>query len=389
MKINVYGLGEHGINRVKSPIHVKDGELLSAQNATIRPIQAQLSLTKRDGMAKINSSAAAGAIIAIKNIPLTSVPGSSWTSSSTGLTINMRAVAWSPALGMFVAVGPNAASGNAIRSTDGITWTAMTIASGREQRDIIWDATNARFVAAGDDNGSGQGSISYSTDGINWTTPTSFVFGGQIRLITYSSDLNQYVTANATNTDSVVYYGTDATNWTASNTLPLIFTLVNFSDLTWGSAANTYVLIYGDVGGSSQCATSSDGITWTGQTTGNSSAWRAVYWSSTHSLFVAVASSIFTGTSQVMTSPDGVTWTAQTAANANEWYDVTGTSTGRLIAVARTNGSGNQVMISDDAGVTWTAVAAAANRTWQGVAYSPELNMFVAVAGNGDPMYSV
>ena len=70
-KINVYGLGQYGINRVKSPVHVKDGELLSAQNAQVKPVQGQLALSKRDGMAKINSSAAAGTLSAIVNLPFT------------------------------------------------------------------------------------------------------------------------------------------------------------------------------------------------------------------------------------------------------------------------------------------------------------------------------
>jgi hypothetical protein len=74
-KLDVYSLGQVGVNRTRSPIQVKDGELLQSQNATVRPVRAQLALTKRDGMAKINSSQAPGSILSITNLPFVD-PGS-------------------------------------------------------------------------------------------------------------------------------------------------------------------------------------------------------------------------------------------------------------------------------------------------------------------------
>ncbi len=69
-KLNVYNLGQEGINRVKAPVQVKDGELIQSQNATVKPILAQLALSKRDGMAKANLQEAAGTILAIANLPV-------------------------------------------------------------------------------------------------------------------------------------------------------------------------------------------------------------------------------------------------------------------------------------------------------------------------------
>lgn len=68
-ELTVYTLGQYGIDIVNSPLHVKDGSLHSCQNAQISPNDAELAIKKRDGMAKINSIAAAGSLVAIINLP--------------------------------------------------------------------------------------------------------------------------------------------------------------------------------------------------------------------------------------------------------------------------------------------------------------------------------
>jgi hypothetical protein len=69
-KANVYTLGEYGVNRVKSPIHLIDGELLTAQNADVPFEKGNRGLRKRPGMAKHNEVAAAGPILSMINIPI-------------------------------------------------------------------------------------------------------------------------------------------------------------------------------------------------------------------------------------------------------------------------------------------------------------------------------
>ena len=69
-KQNTYTLGEYGVNRVKSPIHLVDGELLTAQNADVPFEKGNRGLAKRRGMAKLNEVAAAGPILSMTNIPI-------------------------------------------------------------------------------------------------------------------------------------------------------------------------------------------------------------------------------------------------------------------------------------------------------------------------------
>lgn len=69
MKIlKAYNIGSLGIDIVNSPIHVADTSLLSCQNGQTSTDDAELAIKKRDGMAKVNSVAAAGTLKAIINI---------------------------------------------------------------------------------------------------------------------------------------------------------------------------------------------------------------------------------------------------------------------------------------------------------------------------------
>lgn len=384
-KLDVYNLGELGINRVLSPVQIRDGELLVCQNAVATPIGGQLALQKRPGMNKLNATTAAGTLLSIINIPFANPTGfgNNWQSvPATGLNLALKSIAWSPTLGMFVAVGDTDVSGNAMRSTDGLNWTAMSIATTASWRNVIWADGPGLFVAAGR-TAAGASTVAYSSDGINWTSATGLVAATERYRIAYAPSLNRYVVIPSGTSAGVGQYTSDlAGSWTLTNA----FTAGNFGDLEWSESLGLFVAT--DPSGTAdpqQVMTSADGITWTRRTTNNNRQWTAVRWSDVDAKFIAIAQ---TG-SGVMTSPDGVVWTAvNSAANANTWQGITETPAGRLVAVADTAFVGNQVMYSDDGGATWTATAAAASRAWTDVVYSPELEIFVAVASDGDPMYS-
>ncbi|MBV5337149.1 MAG: hypothetical protein J0653_04040, partial [Deltaproteobacteria bacterium] len=120
--------------------------------------------------------------------------------------------------------------------------------------------------------------------------------------------------------------------------------------------------------------TSTDGITWTSQTTTGSNQWQSVTYG--NGKYVAVAQA---GTNQAMTSPDGITWTNQTSP-VGPWSSVT-YGNGLYVAVGGFfNGSPvpKKVMTSAD-GVTWTARSSVDDGSWwRSVVYGND--MFVAVA---------
>src|SRR5690606_8807719 len=83
----------------------------------------------------------------------------------------------------------------------------------------------------------------------------------------------------------------------------------------------------------------------------------------------------------VATSPDGETWTQHTAAQSNTWSGVC-YGMGMFVAVSA-NGT-DRVMTSVD-GEIWTSQATPIPASvWRSVAFSPEHQRFVAVAGSGD-----
>lgn len=72
-KLSVFNLGEKGVNVVRSPIHLTDGELTQAQNAQFDQTGQEGGIRKRDGMAKVNAAAlgAGASISGIMPVPLT------------------------------------------------------------------------------------------------------------------------------------------------------------------------------------------------------------------------------------------------------------------------------------------------------------------------------
>lgn len=70
-KLDIYNLGEIGVDLVDSPVHKKDGALMVAQNAAHMQKEAEGGLAKRRGMTLLNAVAAAGSLSAIFTVHLT------------------------------------------------------------------------------------------------------------------------------------------------------------------------------------------------------------------------------------------------------------------------------------------------------------------------------
>lgn len=315
-KIAVYTLGQHGINRVKSPVHVLDGELLNATNATVRPVQGQLAIAKRDGMAVINGSeAAAGSLVNIINIPIgpvcNVVPNRSW-----------KAGAWSPSLRKFAVVGSTGTGDRVITSEDGKTWTLGASSSNSFFRDICWSPSLGLFAAVADSSQV----VMTSPDGVVWTTRTA-----------------------ATNSE---WWG-----------------------ICWSPDLSLFVAV-----GTGVTMTSTNGINWTSRTPASAARfWRKVVWADSLGLFVKVAATSPV-TSNVGTSPDGINWTLRDPGFTSIWHDIAWSPTlERLVAVGQPHvgASTVYVMYSDD-GINWTDTDYPINFVGNAVAWSPELGIYFA-----------
>jgi uncharacterized repeat protein (TIGR01451 family) len=85
-----------------------------------------------------------------------------------------------------------------------------------------------------------------------------------------------------------------------------------------------------------------------------------------------------------MTSSDAITWTARTTPEANQWLGVAWSPQLNLFVATASSGT-HRVMTSPD-GITWTAQAAATNNAWNDVKWSPTLQTFVSVSSDGFAM---
>jgi hypothetical protein len=153
--------------------------------------------------------------------------------------------------------------------------------------------------------------------------------------------------------------------------------------VAWSAQRARWVAVSSD-GAGDRIMHSSDGITWALQSAAaevSSSTWRSIAWSPELLLFVAIADS---GGSQIMTSPDGLEWTTRLQPASDGWVSVVWAGElGRFVA-ARNTGHPDMVMTSED-GFEWTlrTVPPEADLTWNSVAWSPDIQLLVAVGDDG------
>lgn len=102
-------------------------------------------------------------------------------------------------------------------------------------------------------------------------------------------------------------------------------------------------------------------------------------------LIIALSSDAGVTDNKIMTSKDGTTWTMQTTPDTgDQWYG--GAARPRsagdaLIVIVGDGANLNSVATSPD-GINWTGRSTPDSRDWQDVAYSPTLDLFVAVSND-------
>ena len=147
----------------------------------------------------------------------------------------------------------------------------------------------------------------------------------------------------------------------------------------WVAVSNT-----GTVGWANQRAITSqtaDSNDWT-QRALVDGAWSSVTWSPVLGLFAATRQG--NNTAQIATSPDGITWTVRTTPAQTVTLQDIVAGKDKFVAVGATasDASLNLGFWSSD-GITWNNISAGNNSQWRAIAYSPELDTYVAVAQTG------
>ncbi len=268
---------------------------------------------------------------------ITSTDGYNYTSKSTlnkSLTdYTWNAIAWSPTLNIYCAVGDTTGTNgfNTIMiSSNGINWERVDVTfTIRDWECIIWSPELSKFVAGG------VNAMMISSDGINWT----------------------YITSGISNR--------------------------TWSSIAWSSSLNLLCAV-ANTSGTTSIATSPDGITWTLRTTPISDRFTSIDWSPELSLFCAKG-----GLRSVFTSPDGINWTKHILYNINDGFD-------RIKWVSEVSkfygtSMSNQLIYTSSDGINWDQTNILSSNSYDAINsidWSPTLGKIYAVGNNKIPGFS-
>jgi len=269
----------------------------------------------------------------------TSSNGVGWLLGSTAIS-NGQAIVY----GDKFVVGRS--SGFVSYSTDGITWSstaASQIGPNYDIKDIAYNATPTnKYVAVGE-----QGGLASSTDGITWTTRTSGFGSSLINAVAAGTTTEKYVACGtyANGAAPIAKSSTDGVTWT--------------NRTVTSTTCNGISVVFGDkwvlTGQSGNLFTSTDAITWTSRTSG-----------STTSLAVTYANALYwtiDALGVLRSSTDAITWTERATGQGN--YDP-GASSGYYDVIYFDNKyyrtSQAEALASSTDGITWTTPTGASLR---------------------------
>lgn len=312
-------------------------------------------------------------------------------------------IEWSSERSLFVAIGA-CTTGTEPRkrvmtSPDGITWTPRTTPTGGgifAWRGLAWSPALGLFVAV---YGGGAGRVMTSPDGITWTegTPASTDLWNEVA---WSPELNLFVAVGRTAiSGSAVMTSPDGFAWTLRTAAADVY----WHAVEWSPELMQFVAIGGSTG-PPKLMTSPDGITWTLATLPSferfefiSGGAKSLAWSPTIGMWAALATlSSFPNVITMLTSSDGVTWTLQSIPSsgdtAEEWGSliwVHNAQYGFFMAVRYSQlATSNRILISQN-GVDWQLSlltdSASVFPTFAG--FSPELRRLVLFNDEGDSTF--
>ena len=301
---------------------------------------------------------------------------SSWASTTCPSQPSISRMAWSPEVGLFVAVGGSAATTSIFTSPDGVTWTARNNpASGSNVlTGVAWCPELGLFVVQ-----SNYSTPLSSPDGITWTARTGSSSGTWISMA-YSPQL-KLIISWGTAWSAGVLTSSDGITWTRNTGIAAFNGGPGQGSSTWAPELGLFCTIIGN-GVNSTVMTSPDGVTWSSYNL--PSAMNLGYgspgplcWSPDLKTFIAGA-----GTLQVATSKDGANWTVSPCPTSIGSLDVIhwAAELGLFVVI----GAGTNAIYTSPDGINWTTTSGVlpATGNWNACTYSPELGIIAAINKN-------
>ncbi len=280
-----------------------------------------------------------------------SLDGISWSSQTSvdPVDITLNGITYSPALGLFVAVGNDINTGepSVQTSTGNGTWTKHLTPAAMDQgpQAVAWSQALGLFVCSGGNTGTPTSNLMTSPDGVTWTlrTNSSTAIPGHLL---WANSIGKFI---GLDTFGDITSSFNGTSWTPGN----IGTQV--TDFAWAEQLGLAVVV-----NNANSYTATNGVTYTTHTGVVSGvAFAKIVWCPALTLFVAV-----TGlpVPHAYTSPNGITFTDRgpiTGLTDNPLVLAWSESIGKVV-VAATDGS---AAYSSD-GITWTSATVNPSSLW-------------------------
>ena len=335
---------------------------------------------------------------------LTSPNGVDWTQQNIPVpNQEWHSIIWAPELHSFVAVALRFSPDLAMTSVDGVNWQVHDTPAGTSRwRSVTWSADAEMLLAVSYDAAADHVMVSQD-GGESWT---SFSAGTSTQLwsqVAWSPELGIFVAASSSTDGAQVMTSSDGQNWVVRTT-PTSTSTLDWFTLLWAPELHLFLALSLTSGGEHRCMYSSDGVDWQLMEVPASMQQlqlRHAAWSRELGRFVAVAGSL-TYPSMTMDIPcsSGTVWRHGRCLCASGYWDPdTGlcalppcpsTTTSSTVAIRElgdcvpTSCSRSTVCpvhrVTDVSSLQWSPHDTMPPRMWLGVAWSPTLRLFAAVA---------
>ncbi|MFA7279106.1 MAG: hypothetical protein WC100_03330 [Sterolibacterium sp.] len=261
--------------------------------------------------------------------------GVSWAFGNGSENANWNDVAYSPTLGLFVAVA-SSGTNRVMTSVDGINWTGVSVPS-ESWNGICWGS--GVFVAVAS---SGSSRMMFSTNGTTWTTQNIGTLAFQ--KVAFSPALSMYVAVSSAGELKYATQNNLQTSWTACT--GTYFGSAAWKGVAWDATIARFTVVSA---GGTDSAYSTDGISFTASSMPNKLFARVC---GGGNLFVAVGAETTGGAAS---STDGNTWTARNGIDSGLWFGVCYSPTLALYIAVGEYALGPRYCSTSPDGVTWTA----------------------------------
>jgi hypothetical protein len=318
------------------------------------------------------------------NRVMTSSDGLTWVARTSAVDNNWTSVCWAAELNLFVAVASSGTSNRVMTSSDGLTWTVISNIENSAWISICWASQLSLFVAV---SSSGNNNIMTSSNGITWNL-ISNQYKNSWKFVTWIPFYNIFIiVANFTysnpiylsNLNNSVLISADGVNWTSLNIKNKTFNCIGYS------AKLKSVALLTNISNSNSDKLFKDWVRPnfnTPLTVGTYSIAGAKYIEELDKWFIGTVGG------NIFSSQNGLVWNIYTHSGILSTKKITdfaySPSLNLLIAISDNTSISSSIIYSSNGGSTWSNanVPTAINR--MSIAWSPVLNIFVAVgSGNG------